>query len=249
MRKLTQMWHPTDWGPLCARKASGYICISELCPLSTVNSLIIFRSLVTFLWNSRPRCESVPGPSPAPSYPLHLACCVVTLLPLLACFVLIFMASSCHFHNVAFDTFPLGSTTQPQKRKNTNKITHPIHIPYYLTLYGRSVGIACLPLTFSFHLASLPLLLILCKMFLKMTFVADTVNGHSAAIYFWLWFRRCNQKDASAERVRVAEKLVLKWRSWKNTQILNLEEFVLLIYYWCFSRSFSSGWCWLSPFK
>jgi len=73
------------------------------------------------------------------------------------------------------------------------KLTHPLHIPYYLTLYGRWPGIAHL-----FHLASLFFLfVILCKMFLKMTFVADTattVNGHSVGIYIGFVLGGVNKK-------------------------------------------------------
>lgn len=74
--------------------------------LPAVNSLIIFLwifrlfRVLSFLSTLHPRCA-----------PRWCWCCDIVALV----FLLIFMASSCHFHNVAFDTFPFGS--------------------YYLTLY------------------------------------------------------------------------------------------------------------------
>lgn len=169
--------------------------------MSTVNSLIIFRSLISyfffFLWNSRPRCESVQGPSSS-----NIPCCVVTLLLLLACFVLIFMASSCHFHNVAFDTFPLGST-------NRNHTYTALHVPYYLTLYGRLPGIAHLV-----HLASQSFFQILCKMFLWNDICSwhdDNCQRALGRHLFRICFRRGKQ-DLCSSRSKVADWKWLRLR-------------------------------------
>lgn len=84
---------------------------------------------------------------------VRLPCCVVTLLLLLACFVLIFMASSCHFHNVAFDTFPLGSTAHKTEYTNKNHTSHS-HSTLSYNMMGVRLGIASFPPTFGYHFVS-----------------------------------------------------------------------------------------------